>query len=207
MSRKSAAPYAVAAFMAAMLASAASAQTAAAPPAPVQAEEPVPIAPPADAIIASVDKISPLQLVHVISEFWQRGDKLQAALWFYVWQIRTDPWMGTDPSFDETRNILNNNMGQAINGWIAADPELWLATARRAVTFETKLPMWDKYPPEMTQEEWNARIANLRASYEKEMEDAFIEVNADAIRKNRTENGLYVGPLNDAGAPLPDAWR
>ena len=204
MLRKIAAPQAVAAALAMMLPASAIAQSA---EAPAQEAEAVPSAPPAAAIIANLDKISPLQIVHPVSEYWQRGDKLQAALWFYIWQIRTDAWVGTDPAFDNARSALNSQMGQTINGWIAADPDLWLATARRAIAFESKLPLWTTRPPEMTEEEWNTRIATTRAEYKTGMEEAFAETGPDAIRAGRRENGLYVGTLTDAGAPLPDEWH
>lgn len=173
----------------------------------VQAEQHAPEVPPAEVLIASLDQISPLQLVRAVSEYWQRGDKLQASFWYYIWQIRTAPWVGTDPAFDDARASLNNAIGQTINGWIAADSETWQATARRAVAFEPKLPLWTIHPPEMSPEAWATRVAEHRASYARELDEAFAQTDAETIRRSRSEAGLPVGPLTDAGQPLPDAWR
>lgn len=172
-----------------------------------EAEAPKP--PSAESILNNLTSVSPLNLVYVVAEEWKAGNKLRASFWYYVWQIRTDAWVkGMDDSgFKQLRAIISDEMGQAVNGWIAADPALMRDTATRAMGYEAKLPLWSERPEGMSQADWDALIAKTRADYAQEMRDAFADTTDEEILAGRQSRGLPVGTPSDQGAALPDDWR
>lgn len=172
--------------------------------APQAAQPPSP-----ETVLANLSSIQPLNLVYVVSGEWAAGNKLKAAFWFYVWQIRTDAWVTgmNDSGFTQSRNMLNNQMGQGVNTWIAADPALMRDTAERAISYEAKLPLWTERPEGLGESDWAAIIAKSRADYASEMQAAFAEMPVEEIRTLRQEKGLPVGTPADMGEPLPDDWR
>lgn len=176
-------------------------------PAPPQTEPPAQRTLSAAEVQDNLATVSPLSIIYVITEYWTGGDKLKAAFWYYIWQIRTQAWVGSDSGFDQFRTTMNNEMGSTINGWIGADPVVWREVAERAASYEAKLPLWRVHPENMTEEAWLAQIAATRADYAKQMTDAFDSTTPDAMRASRTAANLPVGPLTDSGAPLPEEWQ
>ena len=160
-------------------------------------------------ILANLDKVNPLSLSHVIADEWQKGNRLRASFWYFIWQIRTDAWVeGLDEEgFTVFRNMISDQMGQAINTWIAADPALMRDTAERAIGYEVKLPLSNEKPEDVSDTDWQAIIAKSRADYATDLRDAFADITDAEILASRQQNGLPVGTPSDLGAPLPDDWR
>lgn len=208
MSRRSATVSLLLALAASMPAAAATIQEAPAQPAQAQpaqaAETGVPAVP---AVIDHLDTVSPFNLAYVVTEKWEQGDRLQAAFWFYIWQIRTLPWAEIDPEVVAARTTLNEQLGTVINSWIASDPELWKQVTERAIAHEARLPVWSERPEGVAQEFWARQLSESRATYASELHRAFAEMSPDRIRQAREQHGLPVGPLTDTGTPLPDDWR
>lgn len=189
------------------------AQDAAAPAAPPSAAETAPAPQPAEAmpsiddVLGNLGNISPFNLVYVVQQHWDAGDKLKAAFWFYIWQLRTGPWAELDPETSEVRTPLNQQMGAAINSWLAADPDLMRQTAERALSYETKLPLWNRRPEGIAEDFWNKTIAEHRTAYTDSLKEAFSTMTPEQIRTLRAEANLPVGTPADIGAPLPEEWR
>lgn len=190
-----------------LLPTASSAAIAAAPPV-VQEAAPEAEAPPsADFVLANLDSVSPLNLIYVASEQWSVGNRLQAAFWYYIWQIRTESWAVAEAGFSEPRAAINQSVGTTINGWIFSDPELMYEISERAIGYEAKLPLWSRMPEGVTEAQWAELIASTRATYARDLQESFVATPPDRIRELRRQNGLAVGPLPDEGAPLPEEWR
>lgn len=163
--------------------------------------------PAAAEVLANLNSVSPLNLIYVVAEYWEAGNRLQAAFWYYVWQIRTEPWAQTDPEFAQARSSLNQSIGSTINSWVFADPDMAASISERAIAFEPKLPMWNRGAEGMSVEQWEQLVAATRIAYANDMRNAFAQTPPDQIRALRQQNGLPVGSLTDMGAPLPDEWR
>lgn len=201
-------PFCIAVAAAAILAPTVSMADRAATPAPIQEAPATPQATPTAAeVLANIETVSPINLIYVVSEYWNAGNKLQAAFWYYVWQIRTEPWAQTDPEFAQVRNALNQNFGSTINSWIFADPEMVVAVSERAMTFEQRLPLWNHMPEGMSAEQWEQLVHTTRVAYANDMRGALAETPPDQIRALRQQNGLPVGALTDMGLPLLREWR
>lgn len=176
-------------------------------PAPAPVPAPAESIPSIDDVLGNLANISPFNLVYVFQQYWDAGDKLKAAFWFYIWQLRTGPWAELDPETAQVRAALNQQAGMAINGWLAADPELMIEVAQRASGYEAKLPLWSRRPDGIAEDFWINTIAQHRAAYAAEMADTFATTTPDQIRTLRAEAGMPVGTPADLGAPLPDDWR
>lgn len=163
--------------------------------------------PSAEYVLANLTSVSPLNLIYVVSEEWAAGNRLKAAFWYYVWQIRTDPWAQAEQEFAQPREAINQSVGTIINSWIFSDPELMQAVSERAISYEPKLPMWRRMPDGMPQNRWDELVATARATYASDLTNGFADTPPDQIRLLRQQNGLPVGPLTDQGEPLPDEWR
>lgn len=184
----------------------------------VQAQEQAPAATPeaasgeqeipsAEFIVSNMETISPLNLVYAVDQYWNRGDKLKAAFWFYIWQIRSLPWIETEPALLERHTQLDQAMGPVINSWLASDPAVLKDTVMRAVSYEPKLPLLNERPDGISETYWNEAITRTRTGYAAEATELFSPEFLAEIETSRKENGLPVGPHSDAGAPLPDEWR
>ncbi|WP_297804667.1 hypothetical protein [uncultured Brevundimonas sp.] len=201
-------PFCIAAAVAALLVPTVSlANSAATPTLPQEAAVTQQATPSAAEVLANIETVSPVNLIYVVSEYWNAGNKLQAAFWYYVWQIRTEPWAQTDPEFARARLALNQNFGSTINSWIFADPELVVAISERAMSFEPRLPLWNRMPEGMSAEQWEQLVQATRVAYANDMRGAFAQTPPDQIRALRQQNGLPVGTLTDIGLPLPEDWR
>lgn len=160
-------------------------------------------------VLANLTEVSPLNLAYVVTDEWKKGNKLRASFWYYVWQIRTDAWVtGVDEEgFKLYRNMMSDEMGQAVSAWILADPELARDTAQRAIAYEAKLPLSKMRPDDMSEADWMAIISKSRSDYATELREAFAEMSDDDIRAARQQNGLPVGTPTDIGTPLDEEWR
>ena len=181
--------------------------TAAAESAPTSTPPPAESMPSIDDVLGNLGDISPFNLVYVVQQNWDAGDKLKAAFWFYIWQLRTGPWAELDPETLQVRGPLNEQMGMAINSWLAADPDLMIQTAERALSYEAKLPMWNRRPDGIAEDFWNNTVAQHRIDYATELKEAFTTTPPAQIRTLRAEAGMPVGTPSDLGAPLPEDWR
>lgn len=180
----------------------------AAAPMAVQAAEPAisrPAASEAPATVASTQ--SPFEIAAVANDQWSRGDRLQAAFWFHVFQIRTLPWAEADPSTQARRASINQSLGQTVNEWLASDVEGWLELAERAIAYEAALPLADIRPDALNEADWRAQIERSRAQYAADLRAVFASFEPGELDSIRRERGLPVGPLFEPGAPLDPTWR
>ncbi len=152
----------------------------------------------------------PFSWIRPIHTLWSRGDKLQAAFWYYVWQIRSGPWAQADrtgSSAAALRASVTATLGRDINDWIAADPMVWRDTALRAISYEKKLPLFEGRPDQIDAEAWNAINVRRRLEYEAGFNQFLGGADDAAIIRRRQDAGLPAGPLLDTGKPLPEHWR
>lgn len=162
----------------------------------------------ADYIIQNPASVNPLYLANAANILWARGDRLQAAFWFYVFQTRSRPWSDED-AYAPLRASLNAMLGPMINKWVASDIDAWQDVAMRAAAYEEKIPLYPERPKGVSQAEWSKRVQVWRDRNQQDLKAVFARMQADpvAFGETRRSNGLYVGPLQDPGAPLPGGWR
>lgn len=165
-------------------------------------------APAAVSAAASVDiaAASPFELAETSKAMWARGDRLQAAFWFYVFQIRTAPWAEAQPDLLPLRGAVNDSLGRTINEWLASDVEAWEELAERAIAYEAGQPLWSDRPEGVDAAEWRDRVERARATYARDFRQVFASFDAGDIAAMRREHGLPVGPLDQPGAPLDPNW-
>lgn len=163
----------------------------------------------ADYVIANPDAVNPFYYAAVINTLWRRGDRAQATFWYYIFQSRSRAWADASPDLAELRGSLNDGMGQTINQWAASDLAAWHDIGARAISYEKKIPLYAGRPDGYSQEKWAAAVAQRRKDYQDGFTAAFSATQADPKihDEQRRKNGLYVGPLQEPGTPLPDAWR
>ncbi|WP_448949866.1 hypothetical protein [Labrys neptuniae] len=159
--------------------------------------------------LAHPEAVHPIFLAFLAEALWQRGDKRQAAFWFYIFQSRSRIWADLDPEMGQRRSALNDLLGRPINRWAASDLPAWHEIGARAITYEKKIPDFAGKLPGYSAETWAAELAKRRKEYEDGFLQAFPKTAQDRqkIDAKRQQNGLYVGPLLDPGKPLPDDWR
>lgn len=164
-----------------------------------------------DYILAHPDAVNPFALIEPMRTLIDRGDMLQASFLFYFWQIRSVPWAkhGAPDGEGAVRASVNAMVGEVINRWVASDPDAMNAVAERAIAYERRLPLFSGRPAGVSAAIWARDVVKLRQDYA----DGFYRYaprDAEAKRKfteTRKRNGLYVGPLQNPGKPLPEAWR
>lgn len=164
----------------------------------------------AESIIEHPDSVQPMQYILVVQHLWGQGDRAQAAFWYYLWQIRTRPWARADTAATgPLRGSLTELWGRPVNEWIGSDPEARTELLRRAVSFEATLPLSSERPSHMATERWDALVTSERQAYAAEFERFAImpEYHGAEAQAARRGNGLYVGPWQEPGTPLPDHWR
>lgn len=159
--------------------------------------------------LAHPEAVQPLFLAFLAEALWQRGDKRQAAFWFYIFQSRSRIWAELDPEMGKRRSMLDDHLRRPINGWAASDLAAWHEIGERAIAYEKKIPDFAGRLPGHSAETWAAELANRRKEYEDDFLQVFPKTAQDRqkIDTKRRQNGLYVGPLLDPGKPLPDDWR
>ena len=66
-------------------------------------------------------------------------DRLQAAFWYYVFQIRSRPWAEADRQRTRgsgaaaLRASISETLGRPINEWLGSDPAAWKETGMAAI--------------------------------------------------------------------------
>lgn len=163
----------------------------------------------AEYIVGHPGAVHPYYFARVVDDLWRRGNRRQAAFWYYVFQSRSRAWAETDPNLKDLRGALNDGMGQAINSWAAGDLDAWQEIGARAISYEKKLPFYPGRPGGVSAEQWTAIVAKWRKAYEDGFLSVFPKTEQDrqAYADKRRKKGLYVGPLQNPGEPLPDDWR
>lgn len=147
----------------------------------------------------------------LIGALWRDGRRVQAAFWFYVFQLRSAAWAladdeGRGSGAAAVRAAMNDQLGRVINPWAAGDVSAWKRIAARAVSYEAKFPLYAKRPEAMTQHDWLATVERARASYRDQLRQ-LQSVDATAIADARKQRGLPTSSLDGPGPDLPDSWQ
>jgi hypothetical protein len=176
----------------------------------VRAEDAEPSYPSAETVLAHPEAVNPFTYAVAVKWLWQQGRRQQAAFWFYMFQARTRPWSLADTGGEglgALRGALNDELGSVINSWVGSDPAAWRNIAERAIAFERRLPLSPERPEGLDAAAWRRLVATSRADYAAQMQEAFAGLDAEKFAANRRSAGLRVGPLEQPGPALPDAWR
>ncbi|MBA2934155.1 hypothetical protein HZF05_08585 [Sphingomonas sp. CGMCC 1.13654] len=147
----------------------------------------------------------------LVGALWADGRRTQATFWFYVFQERSAAWAladdeGRGSGAAALRTAMNDQLGQAINPWVASDVSAWKRIAARAVSYEAKFPLYARRPEAMTQHDWLATVDRARATYRDQLKQ-LQDVDAAGIADSRKQRGLPTGSLDDPGPDLPDGWQ
>lgn len=164
----------------------------------------------ARAIMADPASVNPMAFSQVVQYLWDRGDRRQAAFWYYLWQARTRPWVSVQGgSVTQARGAFSATVGRTINEWVASDTDGWIALSRRAIAYERTMPLSSERPRGVTEAAWLATVEGERTRYAASFEAmvANPRFSRASLEEGRRSNGLYVGPWNDPGAELPDDWQ
>ena len=159
------------------------------------------------AVNVDIAAASPFELAETSKAMWARGDRLQAAFWFYVFQIRTAPWAEAQPDLLPLRGSINDSLGRTVNEWLASDVEAWEELAERAIAYEAAQPLSSERPDGLDAADWQGRVERARATYAADFRQVFASFDAGDIAAMRREHDLPVGPLDQPGAPLNPDWR
>lgn len=162
------------------------------------------------AIMADPASVNPMAFSQVAQYLWDRGDRRQAAFWYYLWQARTRPWVSVQGgSTAQARGAISATLGRTINEWVASDPDSWMALSRRAIAYERTMPLSSARPRGVTEAAWLETVERERSRYAASFEamSANPRFSRTSLEESRRSNGLYVGPWSDPGADLPDAWQ
>ncbi len=164
----------------------------------------------AQGILADPSSAQPMNYIFVVQFLWERGDREQAAFWYYLWQMRTRPWAQAGmPQIAQLRGALTETWGRPVNEWLGSDVDARTALAERAISYERTLPLSPDRPNGVSAERWMELVVTQRQTYEAQFREFLTmpQFHGDAHREARLANGLYVGPWQSPGAPLPDSWR
>ncbi|MDQ0466948.1 hypothetical protein QO010_004745 [Caulobacter ginsengisoli] len=159
-----------------------------------------------DTIIAQPDVLPPWHYLKVCTVLWLRGDRQQAAFWFYIFKIRANAWGRYDPSVEPMVNGFSRDFGQIVDRWIQGDDAVWRDTYARALSYERRIPLYPHPPEGVSAETWQREMADWRQSAQAEQDRAFALTEKE-LAKRRKRDKVKPGPLQNAGAPLPDDWR
>ena len=151
----------------------------------------------------------PVSYVYVTSYLWNRGDRLQAAFWHYMFQIRTAPWVKHDRNLAPLRGAVNESIGGTINRWVGSDYAAGEYVTRRAIAFEQRMPLTAERPAGLTEAQWRTEVEESRRAWVADFETMFGPGGPGraSMEAQRRSNDLPVGPLESPGAPLPADWR
>ncbi|BCA58652.1 hypothetical protein HMP06_1421 [Sphingomonas sp. HMP6] len=163
-------------------------------------------------IVAHPGDVHPSALIQVISELVALGDFERAAFWYYVWQIRSEPWarLGSRDGDAALRGAIRATLGPAINGWAGSDMIAMTNLMKQASTFEARAPVYSGRPAGVSAAAWAAAIARSRADHSARTLDRAMPNDPkfiDDADKARRQNGLSVGPWKNRGQPLDPSWR
>lgn len=151
---------------------------------------------------------NPFDWVEAIATLWRRGDRLQAAFWYYVFQIRSLPWAEADRARTggsgaaALRGSITHALGAPINEWLGSDPAAWRDTGARAIAFEKRLPYHAARPDGIDEAAWARMNETARTSHEAGFDQVWRQYSFADMEARRRQMGLYVGPLQDPGQPL-----
>lgn len=166
-------------------------------------------------IFENPDNVDPFIYAELSNALIMKGNLEQAAFWFYIFQSRTKVWSEMDlDSYDQyssLRSSINYQLGYVINEWIASDPLAWLDLTEKALAYEKTFPFYKETIEGISEEEWGKALLIARNNYFEDMNNNFknmiLEDGGESIKKQREENGLYVGPWKNPGEPLLDEWN
>lgn len=150
----------------------------------------------------------PFDWIEPIALLWRRGDRLQSAFWFYVFQIRSRPWAEADrertggSGAAALRASVNEVLGRPINEWLGSDPAAWKDTGTAAIAFEKRLGFHAGRPDGIDASVWAAMNERAREEYEADFNALWSQYSFADFEDARRSNGLYVGPLRHSGSPL-----
>lgn len=163
----------------------------------------------ARALLADPSAYPPVTYVYVTKYLWERGDRLQAAFWHTLFQIRTAPYLRYDRNLGPLRASVNQVLGGQILGWLGSDYAAWEDVTRRAISYERRAPLNPEIPEGVSPTEWAAQVESSRRAWQADFNATFGPSGPGraAVDAQRRANGLYVGPLQNPGAPLPADWR
>lgn len=163
----------------------------------------------ADAVLADPASYHPIVYIVAVRQLWDRGDRAQAAFWYYMWQARTRPWARADSQVAQARGALDSVFGPLINQWVQSDREQFFDLVERVLAYEARLPLSNERPVGIALAQWNEIVAQERDRYANGFESAIRQLwpSADAHAQLRAQAGLEVGPWQNPGAPLRDEWR
>lgn len=160
------------------------------------------------AVLDAVDVRNPFDWLEPIGTLWRRGDRLQAAFWYYVFQIRSRPWAEADrqrtggSGAAALRASIGETLGRPINEWLGSDPARWQETGTAAIAFEKRLAFHAGRPEGVDETAWAAMNQRAREEYEKDFEALWEQYSFARMEEMRRSNRLYVGPLRNPGQPL-----
>jgi hypothetical protein len=157
------------------------------------------------AVLDSPEVRNPFDWIEPIATLWNRGDRLQAAFWYYVFQIRSRPWAEADAVGDGAaalRGAITEVLGRPINEWLGSDLAAWKETQAAAIDFEKRLGFYAGRPDGIDGPAWAAMNQRVREEYEEDFEALWSQYSFAQLEDMRRSNGLYVGPLRNPGQPL-----
>lgn len=160
------------------------------------------------AILDAAEVANPFDWIEPIATLWRRGDRLQAAFWYYVFQIRSRPWAVADrqrtggSGAAALRGSITEILGRPINEWLGSDPAAWKETGTAAIAFEKRLAFHAGRPDGIDEPTWLAMNRSAREEYEQGFEVLWGQYSFAQMEDMRRDNGLYVGPLRNPGQPL-----
>ncbi|WP_421851062.1 hypothetical protein [Novosphingobium sp.] len=160
-------------------------------------------------VTAHPDAVEPFGYIPVITVLLQSGDTAQAVFWYYVFQIRIYPWLKTsdDPSgAPALYGSIAESLGRGLNEWAGSDIDAMRDLMQRAASFERAAPLFLGRTEGVSAEQWQALIEKGRSDF---LSAQAIKALSDknSLEAARKKNGLYVGPWQSPGAPLPENWR
>lgn len=159
-------------------------------------------------ILDATEVANPFDWIEPIATLWRRGDRLQAAFWYYVFQIRSRPWAAADrqrtggSGAAALRASITETLGRPINEWLGSDPAAWKETGTAAIAFEKRLAFHAGRPDGIDEPAWLAMNRSAREEYEEGFEALWGQYSFAQLEDMRRSNGLYVGPLRNPGQPL-----
>lgn len=159
-------------------------------------------------VLDATDVRNPFDWIEPIATLWRRGDCLQAAFWYYVFQIRSRPWAEADrqrtggSGAAALRASITETLGRPINEWLGSDPAAWEETGTAAIAFEKRLGFHAERPDGIDQAAWAAMNQRARKEYEDDFVALWDRYSFAQLEALRRERGLYVGPLRNPGRPL-----
>lgn len=162
--------------------------------------------PPED-LVAKADEVDPMALICAVRQYWERGDRLKAAFWYRIWIIRTDPWVRDDWEFDVVRDVMGGQFALKIGEWAASDLTHYVELLDRAHAYEAKLPLSPLKPSRMSQQDWDATVAQSRKDLKEQHVSSLQPGEIEAINQQRAALGQYIGPFKEPGSPLREDWR